>query len=553
MADTFALSPIRQLVFNTCHHSRADAFGAAVLRSKFRRRNCAAVLRRWFYWMCWKKHGSFSPHLDCVPTVVKQFEFHVAQTLKNVVAWFFISWSNYFLKKRKQKQMELLLSAISCLHILRSSTTTWHRMATFMKTHTYVLTKFSYMHRRCSISKSFRGFRVTWRAANLGRLYNSRLKIARFYHWKQLYKVIVQRWQKHYAGSLFVRCVRTWRISVRNRQVLIDFSSKAAAHYEATCLQETFLAWSTSHSKRLRLISLLRTRALNLSFHIWLFESVVRKNQRLLDVKVQNTLGQKRILSAIFVLASWARKKRVLCDSIVSKQLRQQFIGIKSTIFRTWAIRAFKKRNVAYQNSINKRIKMAVMRIINRAIVLWWIRMKQASRARVLQGRQLYKIKKMATASWRITTLTTVSHRSSNMHAAIRRRNRRLLVLTLPLWRNETQKQIRAHKHLLRLHADRFHLSRIFRAFSSNCRKQHAESALSFRRSVLKLHFNALWKQSQKNSMLECAQLLLTKMRTIRQIHLAVKHLKCALVRSKPRRSLKLTEKISTGCRFHFI
>ncbi len=528
MTDSVTLSPIQHLLFKQIgNHSRADAFGAALLRSTFRKRYCFSVFRRWFNWMSWKKQGLQScVHSRLIPLIVTQAEFRVAQVLKNTLAWYFISWSITLSKKQKQKQLQCVVAAISRLHKLHRSISKLNHFASLIKSHDSMSSKFATAHSRCSLSKSFNELRFRWRAANLGNLHILRLKIARFNLWKTLCTTIVASWNRFYQKSMFLRHVRIWRTLINVRRSLIDLQSRVAARFQSHCLQESFCAWSTRHSKLMRATCMGRTIAINASFHNWLLESVVNKNQSLLDTKIQSIFQQKRMQSAIHVLASWTRKSRTMHNSIVSKQLHQKTVSIKSIFLRMWAWHAFQKRNKTYKHLMNKRIKINDRRLITRAFVRWWIRVKQVMRVRILQQRRRFNVKKIATTLWRITTLTMLSCRLSNMDAMIRRRSRQFQLLVLTVWRHENQEVMRAQQLSLQCSADSFHLSCIFRAFFKNCKNQKAHFKSFFNHHVLKFHFGSWRKQLQDSSMLECASSLLSKMRTIREAHVAVRHLK---------------------------
>jgi hypothetical protein len=542
MADICNLSPILKLSFKLTECSRADAFGAAILRSTFRKRQRTSVFRRWFNWMSWKKQGlSSCIHRDVIPLVVAESEFRTAQVLKNIVAWFFISWSNYFSKKRKQKQLQHVITAISRLHKLRSSIFVLHRMADFMKNRDVLLSKISSARRRCSISRSFQGLYTTLRAATLGRLHNSRLQIARLFHWKKLCQMNSARWNRYYTRSLCIRYLREWRSLISILRLMIGLRSRVILRFQATSLLENFFAWMFSHFKRLQTIKMRRKSILTPSFQNWLLESVILRHQRIVDIEMQTIFEQKRAKLAICNLASFVRKSHSAYHLIVSKQLRQKCVGTKSTCFRAWASHAFKKRNVGYQNLIKKRTKKAVMRIVRDVLIRWWLRMKQVSRVRILKQRRTFNDKKMATSSWRITTVTSVSHRSNNMDAIVRRRNRRLIASMLPAWRIQTRNEARTQQLLLRFDADFFKLSRIFRVFLSNCQKQCAEFRSLYHHSVLKLHVHAWFQKSQQSSTVECAQRLLEKMRIIRQYHTAVTHLKRNVTGRQATMSVKFT------------
>lgn len=527
MADICNLSPILKLSFKLMQCSRADAFGAAILRSTFRKRQRASLFRRWFNWMSWKKQGLFScVHRDAIPLVVSESEFRAAEVLKNIVAWFFISWSNYFSKKRKQKQLQHVITAISRLHKLRSSIFVLHKIATFVKHRDDLLSKFSSARRRCSLSRSFRGWYIKMRAATLGRLHNSCLKIARLFHWKKLCHMNFARWNRYYTRLLFIRYIREWRSWISVRRLTIGLRSRVILRIQATSFLENFVAWMSSHRKRLKSTKLRRKSILIPAFQNWLLESVIRRHQRVVDIEMQTIFERKRAKLAIYNLVSLVRKSTSAWHLIVSKQLRQKFVGTKSTCFRAWASYAFKKRNIGYQNSIKKRTKMALMSMVRSYMIRWWVRMKQVSRVRISKQKRIFNYKKMATSSWRITTVTSVLHRSNNMNAIIRRQDRRLIGLILPAWKIQSQNEARTQRLLLRFDADFFKLSHIFRAFLSSCQKQSAELRSLYHRSVLKLHVHAWFEKSQQSSTFECAQLLLEKMRIIRLYHTAVAHLK---------------------------
>jgi hypothetical protein len=380
-------------------------------------------------------------------------------------------------------------------------------------------------HRVRSVSRAFQGMHTWLRASKLVRLRNVRLKIARLYHWKKLIKANIERWSRHGSATLLLRCIRKWKGSVILQKAAGRLHSRAMIHSRAICLRVMFVSWRISFSQRLRAKQMNQMAKIDHTFQKWLLKTSIRKTQRLADINVQNIFKQKRVRSAIFFIASWSRRCSSKYHLLVSKQLCQKLKVMKSTFFRTWAMHVFRKKDIAFQNLINKRIRISNMKMMHDVFLRWWIRMKQVSRARILQKRTFLNIKKLITTFWKITAVTAILFRSNGMDAVIRRRNKRLMSLIFSLWKIQGQIGAKKDRLLVFFDAAFFRLSRSFRSFLSSCRDQNVKLRLFFHRSVQKLYFHAWWTQSQKDCMLECAQILLTKMRTICQANMAVRHL----------------------------
>jgi hypothetical protein len=520
------MSPIEHFAFKKTKHARADAFGAAILRCAFRRRRCSFYLRTWFNWMSWKKQGLWSHlHAGSIPLIVNQCENRIAQVLKTIVAWSFVWWSGYLSKKKRQNQLQNVIVHVSRLHKLRSSISILHKMATFMKRYNQIMSTLSITQRVRSVSRSFQGMHKLWRASKLARLCNFQLITVRLYHWKKLIRANFEKFSRYYSSSLLLRCIRKWQVSIICKMSIVRLHSRAIIHSRAICLEAMFFSWRLSYSQRLRANQMYLMAKMNRTFHIWLLKTSIRKTQRMADINMQNNFKQKCIRSAICFIASWVRKCSSKQHTLVSKQLRQKFKVMKSTFFWTWAVHVFQKRDIAFQISKKKRTRISYMKRVRGAFLCWWIRMKQVSRARILQRRAFLNIKKLTTTFWKITTVTAILFRSNSMDLLVRRQNRRLMSIIFPLWKIEGQIGAKKQRLLLFFDAAFFRLSRIFHAFLSSCRDQNVKLRLFFHRSVQKMYFHAWWTQSQKDCMLECAQILLTKMRTIHQANMAVRYL----------------------------
>lgn len=530
MADVViqVLSPIRRLSFKTTNSSRADAFGVAILRSTFRKRHRTAVFRRWFNWTSWKKQGSSFLHLhsDLIPFIITQSEFRVAQVLKSILAWSFILWSNFFAKKRKYSQIQVVIVSVSQLRKLRSSISKLHGTATRRNKFECLLAKISFSNRRRFITKSFRRLQTSWKAAKLRRQHNLRFKRAVYNQLKDSLRAHRAKWTRFYSACLFIKYVRKWRTSIRVRTKIADLHTKVSANAQGYILNRTFFSWLVSHSNRSRAVQMHKKSLSNTSFQHWLLESVVGKNQRLLIIKMQHNFNQKLLRSAINELASWTKTSFGKYDLLVKKQLCQKFKHKKLTIFQRWSFLTFRGKDLTFQNSIEKMIKKSAAKMVRLVVVCWWARMKQTSHFRVKQQRQLLNLKRMVTMFWRMFTGTMATFRSNSTVALIRRGNRRLLVLCLSLWKVVIQHEAQRRQLLQQFDVEFFQLSRIFCGFLSGCKNHKAELRLFSNRSVLRMTFHAWYKQSQKKSTLECAFLLLTKMRIIRHANEAITCLK---------------------------
>jgi hypothetical protein len=526
MTDAFTMSPIEKLTFHKIKHARADAFGAAILRSSFRRRHCSGFLRTWFNWMSWKKQGlSSCLHADLIPLIVTQCENRAAQVFKNWVAWSFVWWSGHYSKRKRQNRLHNVIVHVSRLHKLRSSISILHKMATFMIRYGQITSALTLAHHVRSVSRSFQGM-FTWvRASKLARLRNVRLKIAQLYHWKDLIRANVERCFRHCSATLFLRCLRKWKKSVILKKAAVRLHSRAMTRSRAICFRVIFCSWRISYSQRLRAKQMNHMAKIDHTFQKWLMKTSIRKTQRLADIDMQNIFKQKLVRSAILYIASWSRRCSSKYHLLVSKELCQKLKVVKLTFFRTWAMHVFRKKDIAFQILMDKRIRISNMKMIHDVFLRWWIRMKQVSRARILQQRTFSNIKRLITTFWKITAVTAILFRSNSMDAVLRRRNKRLVSLVFSLWKIQGQIGAKNDRLLVFFDAAFFRLSRSFRAFLSSCRDQNVKLRLFFHRSVQKLYFHAWWTQSQKDCMLECAQILLTKMRTICQANMAVRHL----------------------------
>jgi len=524
MADIFFnLSPIRKLTLAKTNNSRAYAFFAAVLRSTFRKRHYAAVFKQWFNWVSWKKGNLLNP--DFTPLIVTHSEFRRAQVLKTIKAWCFISWSSYCSKMRKQKQRRAVMVQLSLLRRLRSAIIKLNKTSALMHACNVMLSKFFSAHRMHFLIQAFRAMRALWRASRLQKLHNFRLMFTRHNHWKNLCLAKRDRWNRYYACSLLLKYIRTWRTLLSVKRMLVMLHSRVLVYTQTKCVVETLSAWSVWHFKRKRAIRMHEVRLSKQSIQHWLLESVIRKRRRLAEIKIQCVFKHKRIRSAICVISSWANKSRRNHDFVISKQLVQRSKELKSTIFRGWAIYAFRKRNVAYQNSLTKRIKLAVTKNVRSFFVCWWIQMKQVARANMSQKCRLFNFLRMTVQTWRIVTRQMALFCSNNTAVLIRRRSRRFTCLIFALWKIVCRQESRKKNILRHLNARLFHLSRIFIAFLASCRLHRDQLRLFSHHSIVKLCLHAWSQRSQQSSMLQCTRFLLMNMRNVRQRHTAVTNL----------------------------